>query len=187
MGSAPRTELFGLFELFDSLRWCRSQDITSLPRALSSPRILILRLNNMTPAQLKVHAPVTGPVRESALDHSPPCVAGCDNSSSPRCKGLASCDNGHCPMSLSLDLRNEDLAEMLEDVEAGANTDGLERHLYEVFDPSHHCYSQHLTSAEMDELVKPSDDALELVHDWLLDNGIERHRLEYNSAKNWIK
>ena len=39
----------------------------------------------------------------------------------------------------------------------------------------------------MDELVKPADDTLELVHDWLVDNGIERHRLEYNSAKDWIK
>ena len=39
----------------------------------------------------------------------------------------------------------------------------------------------------MDELVKPSDNTLELVHDWLLHNGIERHRLEYNSAKNSIK
>ncbi|SLM34708.1 tripeptidyl peptidase protein [Lasallia pustulata] len=65
--------------------------------------------------------------------------------------------------------------------------DELERHLYEVSDPSHHRYGQHLTSAEVDELVKPSDDALELVHDWFLDNGIDRHRLEYNSAKNWIK
>ncbi|KAA6408134.1 MAG: tripeptidyl peptidase [Lasallia pustulata] len=65
--------------------------------------------------------------------------------------------------------------------------DELERHLYEVSDSSHHRSGQHLTSAEVDELVKPSDDALELVHDWLLDNGIERHRLEYNSAKNWIK
>ncbi|KAA6413001.1 MAG: tripeptidyl peptidase [Lasallia pustulata] len=38
--------------------------------------------------------------------------------------------------------------------------DELERHLYEVSDPSHHRYGQHLTSAEVDELVKPSDDAL---------------------------
>ncbi|KAA6412578.1 MAG: tripeptidyl peptidase [Lasallia pustulata] len=65
--------------------------------------------------------------------------------------------------------------------------DELERYLYEVSDPSHHRYGQHLTSAVVHELVKPSDNALELVHDWLLDNGIERHRLEYYSAKNWIK
>ena len=45
---APRTKLFGLFKLFDLLRWCRSQDITSLPCALSSPCILILRLSNTT-------------------------------------------------------------------------------------------------------------------------------------------
>ena len=39
----------------------------------------------------------------------------------------------------------------------------------------------------MDELVKPADDTLELVHHWLRDNGIERDQLEYNSAKNWVK
>ncbi|KAI4128849.1 MAG: hypothetical protein LQ347_004015 [Umbilicaria vellea] len=65
--------------------------------------------------------------------------------------------------------------------------DELERHLYEVSDPSHHRYGQHLSASEVDELVKPADDTSELVHDWLLDNGIDRHRLEYNSAKNWIK
>lgn len=83
--------------------------------------------------------------------------------------------------------------------------DELKRHLYEgrhisvgfssvltapssaVSDPLHHRYGQHLTASQVDELVKPADNTLELVHDWLLENGIERHRLKYNSAKDWIK
>ena len=38
----------------------------------------------------------------------------------------------------------------------------------------------------MNGLVKPSDDTLNLVHDWLLDNDIHGSRLEYSPAKDWI-
>lgn len=56
-----------------------------------------------------------------------------------------------------------------------------------VSTPSHHRYGQHLTNAEVDELVKPSDDTLSLVHDWLFDSGIDRAQLSYNRAKDFIK
>jgi tripeptidyl-peptidase-1 len=83
--------------------------------------------------------------------------------------------------------------------------DELERHLYEgkngcaastalpladcsiVSDPAHSRYGQHLTEAEVNELVKPSDDALELVHEWLFDHGIEATSLHYSPAKDWIR
>jgi len=39
----------------------------------------------------------------------------------------------------------------------------------------------------VNELVKPADNTLELVHEWLLDHGIERHMLEYSPARDWIK
>ena len=38
----------------------------------------------------------------------------------------------------------------------------------------------------MNELVKPTDDALQLVHDWLSDHGIEASGLHYSAAKDWI-
>ena len=53
--------------------------------------------------------------------------------------------------------------------------------------PSHPRYGQHLTAEEVKELVKPTDDTLEQVHDWLFDNGIDNARLSYNEAKDWIK
>ncbi|KAK5015812.1 hypothetical protein LTR60_002699, partial [Cryomyces antarcticus] len=65
--------------------------------------------------------------------------------------------------------------------------DELERHLFEVSDPSHPRYGQHLTTAEVNELVKPTDDALEVIHEWLLDNGVEPKHLDYSPAKDWIK
>ena len=36
-------------------------------------------------------------------------------------------------------------------------------------------------------LIKPSNETLELVHAWLLDNGIEGHQLDYSPAKDWIR
>ena len=93
--------------------------------------------------------------------------------------------------------------------------DDLERHLYEgssglhaallseparilrkvtdsfslrlVSTPSHPRYGQHLTNDQVNELVKPTHDTLDLVHDWLLDSGIDRAQLGYNKAKDFIK
>ena len=56
-----------------------------------------------------------------------------------------------------------------------------------VSDPFHQRYGQHLSKAEVDELVKPSDEALELVHDWLLDHDVEQWELRYSAAKDFIK
>lgn len=39
----------------------------------------------------------------------------------------------------------------------------------------------------MNELVKPADDTLEQVQDWLINNGVEEDILEYSRAKDWIK
>ena len=84
--------------------------------------------------------------------------------------------------------------------------DELEKHLYEgvkncrhllcsttltvpllVSTPSHPRYGHHLTSAEVNELVKPCDDALKQVHNWLQDHGIDTAKLSYSPAKDWIK
>ncbi|KAH8674505.1 tripeptidyl peptidase-like protein [Tricladium varicosporioides] len=62
----------------------------------------------------------------------------------------------------------------------------LQRHLWEVSDPDHDRYGQHLSASEVNDLVKPSETTLDLVHDWLLDNGIHTSRLAYSPAKDWI-
>lgn len=53
--------------------------------------------------------------------------------------------------------------------------------------PSHPRYGQHLTNDEVNELIKPTDGTTNLVHDWLVQNGIDRATLSYNKAKDWIK
>ncbi|THV45499.1 hypothetical protein BGAL_0482g00140 [Botrytis galanthina] len=62
----------------------------------------------------------------------------------------------------------------------------LERQLYQVSDPSHQKYGNHLTSEEVDELVRPSSQTLDSTHEWLLENGIDASSLRYSSAKDWI-
>lgn len=64
--------------------------------------------------------------------------------------------------------------------------DELEKHLYEVSDPLHNRYGQHLTIDEVNELVRPTDDTLELVHEWLSGDGIETSQLRYSPAHDWI-
>ncbi|OCT47745.1 Tripeptidyl-peptidase sed3 [Cladophialophora carrionii] len=64
--------------------------------------------------------------------------------------------------------------------------DELERRLYEVSDPSHPRYGQHLSVDEVNELVKPSDDASAAVHEWLEEYGIDMDQLAYSPAKDWI-
>ncbi len=56
-----------------------------------------------------------------------------------------------------------------------------------VSDPNHRRYGQHLSVDEISELVQPSGEALDLVHEWLLDHGIEASSLRYTPAKDWIK
>lgn len=78
-------------------------------------------------------------------------------------------------------------AEHVIDLQIGvkqSNFAELERHLYEVSDPHHHRYGQHLSADEVKDLVKPTDETLDLVHEWLEANGIIPSK--YSSAKDWI-
>jgi tripeptidyl-peptidase I len=56
-----------------------------------------------------------------------------------------------------------------------------------VSDPSHERYGQHLSIHEVNDLVKPTDEALNLVHSWLEENGIPTSKCEYSPAKDWIR
>ncbi|KAL2069388.1 hypothetical protein VTL71DRAFT_14067 [Oculimacula yallundae] len=60
----------------------------------------------------------------------------------------------------------------------------LERHLNEVSDPDHVRYGHHLSHDEVNALIKPSDDALDLLHEWLGANGI--NSASYSPSKDWV-
>ncbi|RYO16541.1 Tripeptidyl-peptidase sed2 [Alternaria arborescens] len=62
----------------------------------------------------------------------------------------------------------------------------LDRHLREVSDPDHKRYGQHLSADEVDELVAPSSETHDLVHEWLRESGIDTDDVGYSSAKDWV-
>lgn len=62
----------------------------------------------------------------------------------------------------------------------------LEKQLYEVSDPDHHRYGQHLSADEVSALVAPSEHSLNAVHDWLEDNNVRLDQVEYTPAKDWV-
>jgi tripeptidyl-peptidase I len=53
-----------------------------------------------------------------------------------------------------------------------------------VSDPSHSNYGRHLSAAEVNELVKPSEESKASVEGWLLDHNI--HQFSYSPAEDWI-
>lgn len=55
-----------------------------------------------------------------------------------------------------------------------------------VSDPDHTRYGQHLSKAEVDELVKPSPDTSKLVLEWLEDSGIEEKDCQFSGARDFI-
>ncbi|EME79352.1 uncharacterized protein MYCFIDRAFT_57642 [Pseudocercospora fijiensis CIRAD86] len=61
----------------------------------------------------------------------------------------------------------------------------LERHLYEVSDPNHYRYGQHLSAEEIRAFTAPSEEALSAVEDWLQSHGIFKEQVEYSPAKDW--
>ncbi|KAF2426239.1 subtilisin-like protein [Tothia fuscella] len=65
--------------------------------------------------------------------------------------------------------------------------DELEAHLFQVSNPAHRRYGQHLSGEQVRQLVKPSQETSVLVHEWLADYGYSGNRLDYSSAKDWIK
>ncbi|KAM0715799.1 hypothetical protein Q7P37_008313 [Cladosporium fusiforme] len=60
----------------------------------------------------------------------------------------------------------------------------VERHLLEVSDPTHSRYGQHLTAAEIADIIRPHDDSISQVHSWLEEHGIQD--IDYSPAKDWI-
>ncbi|KAK4502120.1 hypothetical protein PRZ48_005543 [Zasmidium cellare] len=62
----------------------------------------------------------------------------------------------------------------------------LERHLYEVSDPDHPRYGQHLNHGDIHALTMPSEEALDAVHQWLEENGIRLDRVQYSPSRDWL-
>jgi tripeptidyl-peptidase I len=45
---------------------------------------------------------------------------------------------------------------------------------------------QHPSSYDVNDLIKPANSTLQLVHGWPFDQGIDTKKLEYSAAKDWV-
>lgn len=54
-------------------------------------------------------------------------------------------------------------------------------------DPFHERYGNHLTMEEVDELITPHPESIELVSEWLASHGLSEDDLARSSAKDWIR
>jgi len=62
----------------------------------------------------------------------------------------------------------------------------LEKNLYEVSDPAHLRYGQHLSKSEVEALVAPHPESLDLVDKWLGTFGVDEDSLERSPARDWV-
>ncbi|KAI0705250.1 peptidase S8/S53 domain-containing protein [Cytidiella melzeri] len=59
--------------------------------------------------------------------------------------------------------------------------------LYEVSDPEHHMYGQHLTKEQVDALVAPHSDSVELVNEWLEAHGVAASSAQRTNGGSWLR
>jgi len=68
--------------------------------------------------------------------------------------------------------------------------DEVIRHLYEVSDPAHPRYGNHLSKEQVEELVRPAPESVEMVEAWLAAHGLDIHSpecaMERSPAGDWI-
>lgn len=57
---------------------------------------------------------------------------------------------------------------------------------FSVSDPDSANYGQHLSTDDVNKLIAPSDESVSLVESWLAGHGIDKSRLSYSPAKDWI-
>jgi subtilase family serine protease len=62
----------------------------------------------------------------------------------------------------------------------------LEQHLYEISDPYHERYGNHLSKEEVEELVSPHQTSLDSVDQWLASYGFRENNYTRSPAKDWI-
>lgn len=62
----------------------------------------------------------------------------------------------------------------------------LEQHLMEISDPDHERYGKYLSKDQVDDLVRPYDESLDLVTEWLEKWGIYEEDISRSAAKDWV-
>ncbi|KAA1473406.1 tripeptidyl peptidase A [Dentipellis sp. KUC8613] len=63
----------------------------------------------------------------------------------------------------------------------------LEQHLWEVSDPDHARYGEHLSKAEVEALLAPHEDSVSAVESWLAEHGVPAGARTHSPAGDWVK
>lgn len=66
------------------------------------------------------------------------------------------------------------------------NFHALETHLFEVSNPVHDRYGAYLSKEEVESLIAPHPESLDLVDKWLNSHGIDENSLSRSPAKDWV-
>ncbi|KIJ66050.1 hypothetical protein HYDPIDRAFT_87640 [Hydnomerulius pinastri MD-312] len=70
---------------------------------------------------------------------------------------------------------------------AQPNIEDIEEYLYDVSHPNSPNYGNHWTAAQVAATFAPSPESADAVHNWLLESGIEAHRIKISPSKGWIE
>ncbi|KAG2361732.1 hypothetical protein BDR07DRAFT_1286342 [Suillus spraguei] len=62
----------------------------------------------------------------------------------------------------------------------------LEKHLWEISDPSHARYGAYLSKEETEELMAPHPETLDIVSEWLALHGLGEGDVTHSSARDWV-
>ncbi|KAF9057841.1 tripeptidyl peptidase A [Panaeolus papilionaceus] len=62
----------------------------------------------------------------------------------------------------------------------------VEQHLWEISDPDHERYGQHLSKEEAEALVRPPPESSKAVHEWLASAGVHPKNIKSSPAGDWI-
>ncbi|KAF8638557.1 hypothetical protein AX17_002100 [Amanita inopinata Kibby_2008] len=62
----------------------------------------------------------------------------------------------------------------------------LEKHLFEISDPSHERYGAYLSKEDVEELVAPHPSSVEAVDEWLASHGLREGDFSRSPAKDWV-
>ncbi|EKM59772.1 uncharacterized protein PHACADRAFT_250501 [Phanerochaete carnosa HHB-10118-sp] len=63
----------------------------------------------------------------------------------------------------------------------------LEQHLWEVSDPFNERYGAHLSQEEVNELIAPHPESVDLVNSWLAEHGLSGADIARSPASDWVK
>lgn len=70
---------------------------------------------------------------------------------------------------------------------AQSNLEDLEEYLHDVSHPSSPNYGKHWSAGKVASTFAPSRQSVDAVRNWLLESGIESHRIKLSASGGWLE